>query len=189
MFGIMCGLSAHFLITAFILPASSSIQNIIPTTSKPTPDITFNIQPDFSTQASSRLSKRKSKYSVFSVPISLFITNIGSSTEICGYGMTTANELLKCSGLCRIGYDDETGKLVLPKNWDDYDETESNFFMSQEVCIHKNIAPEEILKYGQQEKRNPVWVELSDILVTEIDDRLGQVQGSSMFYPSIIANC
>ena len=89
--------------------------------------------------------------------------------------MTTANELLKCSGLCRIGYDDETGKLVLPKNWDDYDETESNFFMSQEACIHKNIAPEEILKYGQLEKRNPVWVELSDILVTEIDDRLGQV--------------
>ena len=103
--------------------------------------------------------------------------------------MITANELLKCSGLCRIGYDDETGKLVLPKNWDDYDETESNFFMSQEACVHKNIAPEEILKYGQLEKRNPVWVELSDILVTEIDDRLGQVQGSSMFYPSIIANC
>ena len=66
MFGIMCGLSTHFLITAFILPGIfTSTQNIIQTTSKPTPEITFNIQPDFSTQTSSRLSKRKSKYSVF----------------------------------------------------------------------------------------------------------------------------
>ena len=73
MFAIMFGLSAHFLITAFILPASSSIQNIIPTTSKPTPDITFNIQPDFSTQASSRLSKRKSNILYFSVFLIFFI--------------------------------------------------------------------------------------------------------------------
>ena len=104
---------------------------------------------------------------------------LGSSSVICG-DMYTAEEVLKCSKLCSIGYNGDPSDLVLQNDWESYSENVDNAHMSQDICILKEINQDDIKKNGPMTQRNRIFVALSDILVTEIDDRLGQVQGSSM---------
>ena len=104
---------------------------------------------------------------------------LGSSSVICG-DMYTAEEVFKCSKVCSIGYNGDTSDLVLQNDWESYSENVDNAHMSQDICILKAINQADIIKNGPMTKRNRIFVALSDILVTEIDDRLGQVQGSSM---------